>query len=47
MYLNRLIREDRDRQIDTLSEGKEYSEVEDQISKIECKTASFLFIILE
>ena len=40
MYLNRLIREDRDRQIFAVSEGKEYSQVEDQISDIEVKAVS-------
>lgn len=35
MYLNRLIREDRDRQIERVSDGKEYGAVEDEISNIE------------
>jgi len=42
MYLNRLIREDRDRQIFAVSEGKEYSQVEDQISDIEVKADRYL-----
>lgn len=41
MYLNRLIREDRDRQIEAVTDGKEYSEVEDTISKIELKAVRF------
>ncbi len=40
MYLNRLIREDRDRQIERVSDGKEYSAVEDEISNIEIIAAS-------
>nr|CAG4649554.1 EOG090X0AJZ [Scapholeberis mucronata]SVE93783.1 EOG090X0AJZ [Scapholeberis mucronata] len=35
MYLNRLIREDRDRQIEMVSKGKDYSAVENEISNIE------------
>nr|CAG4638628.1 EOG090X0AJZ [Cyclestheria hislopi] len=42
MYLNRLIREDRDKQIEEISKGKEYSEVEDQISDIEIKTDRYI-----
>ena len=37
MYLNRLIREDRDRQIVMVGQGKDYSEVENEISDIEIK----------
>ena len=40
MYLNRLIREDRDRQIERVSEGKEYSAVENEISDIEVVAVS-------
>ena len=40
MYINRLIREDRDRQIDMVSQGKEYSSVENEISSIENITVS-------
>nr|CAG4637231.1 EOG090X0AJZ [Ceriodaphnia reticulata]SVE73101.1 EOG090X0AJZ [Ceriodaphnia reticulata] len=43
MYLNRLIREDRDRQIEMISQGKEYSAVEDEISNIEIFAASFFY----
>lgn len=35
MYLNRLIREDRDRQIERLSNEKDYSQVEEEISNVE------------
>lgn len=35
MYLNRLIREDRDRQIERISNGKEYSQVENEVSDVE------------
>lgn len=40
MYLNRLIREDRDRQIEMVSKGKDYSVVEDEISNIEVVAVS-------
>jgi hypothetical protein len=40
MYINRLIREDRDRQIDLVSQDKEYSSVENEISNIENVTVS-------
>lgn len=44
MYINRLIREDRDRQIELVSQGKEYSAVENEISNVEVLTVS-LFIL--
>lgn len=40
MYLNRLIREDRDKQIENLSRGKEYSHVEDEIANVEMVAVS-------
>ena len=40
MYLNRLIREDRDRQIENLSKGKEYSQVEGEIAEVEMVSVS-------
>jgi hypothetical protein len=46
MYINRLIREDRDRQIDIISQGKEYSSVENEISNIENITVSDIYILL-
>nr|SVE70588.1 EOG090X0AJZ [Daphnia similis]SVE71214.1 EOG090X0AJZ [Daphnia similis]SVE71846.1 EOG090X0AJZ [Daphnia similis]SVE72472.1 EOG090X0AJZ [Daphnia similis] len=42
MYINRLIREDRDRQIELVSQGKEYSAVENEISNIEVLTDRYL-----
>nr|CAG4641076.1 EOG090X0AJZ [Eulimnadia texana] len=38
VYLNRLIREDRDRQIEALRNEKDYSEVENEITSVEMKT---------
>nr|CAG4644174.1 EOG090X0AJZ [Lepidurus arcticus] len=38
VYLNRLIQEDRDRQIEHVREGKDYSEVQDQIADLERKS---------
>ena len=47
MYINRLIREDRDRQIERVSQGKDYTaQVENEISDIEVLAVSFFFIIL-
>ena len=46
MYLNRLIREDRDRQIEVVSRGKDYSAVEDEISNIEIVAASFSHLFI-
>ena len=41
MYLNRLIREDRDKQIERISHGKEYTvQVENEISDIEVLAVS-------
>nr|SVE79025.1 EOG090X0AJZ [Daphnia lumholtzi] len=42
MYINRLIREDRDRQIELVSKGKEYDAVENEISNIEVLTDRYL-----
>nr|SVE74806.1 EOG090X0AJZ [Daphnia carinata] len=42
MYINRLIREDRDRQIELVSQGKEYSAVENEISNIEVLADRYL-----
>ena len=47
MYLNRLIREDRDRQIEMVSRGKDYSAIEeDDMSNIEIVAASFSHLFL-
>lgn len=45
MYLNRLIREDRDRQIEMVSKGKDYSSVENEISDIEVVAVSLRKIL--
>lgn len=42
MYLNRLIREDRDRQIERISNGKEYSQVENEVSDVEMTADRYL-----
>lgn len=44
MYINRLIREDRDRQIELVSQGKEYSAVENEISNVEVLTVSLFML---
>ena len=42
MYLNRLIREDRDRQIERISNGKEYSQVENEVSDVEMTAVIYI-----